>query len=126
MSDWEAERNRIHSAVADAVHETSGNMLLSTLVIAVVINGEGEKQLSCWTSPDVRQWEAVGLLEYVRMDHAALLTERRITPGRPMSWPPERDIVAPVSEAEHEAVRTAQRALKLARQASWTSPPEPP
>jgi hypothetical protein len=31
-----------------------------------------------------------------------------------MSWPPERDIVAPVSEAEHEAVRTAQRALKLA------------
>jgi hypothetical protein len=83
MSDWEAERNRIHSAVADAVHETSGNMLLSTLVIAVVINGEGEKQLSCWTSPDVRQWEAVGLLEYVRMDHAALLTERRITPDGP-------------------------------------------
>jgi hypothetical protein len=30
-----------------------------------------------------------------------------------MSWPPERDIVAPVSPSEHEAVRTAQRALGL-------------
>lgn len=28
-------------------------------------------------------------------------------------WPPDRDIIAPVSEAEHEAVRTAQRALGL-------------
>lgn len=28
-------------------------------------------------------------------------------------WPPERDIIAPVSDAEHEAVRTAQRALGL-------------
>lgn len=31
-----------------------------------------------------------------------------------MTWPPERDIVAPVSPSEHEAVRVAQRALKLA------------
>jgi hypothetical protein len=30
-----------------------------------------------------------------------------------MTWPPQRDIVAPVSDAEHEAVRTAQRALRL-------------
>lgn len=30
-----------------------------------------------------------------------------------MSWPPARDIVAPVSSAEHEAVKTAQRALGL-------------
>lgn len=29
-------------------------------------------------------------------------------------WPPERDIVAPVSNAEHAAVRIAQRALGLA------------
>jgi hypothetical protein len=29
-------------------------------------------------------------------------------------WPPERDIIAPVSGVEHEAVRTAQRALGLA------------
>lgn len=28
-------------------------------------------------------------------------------------WPPERDIIAPASQAEHEAVRIAQRALKL-------------
>jgi hypothetical protein len=28
-------------------------------------------------------------------------------------WPPERDVVAPVSEAEHAAVRIAQRALGL-------------
>lgn len=28
-----------------------------------------------------------------------------------MTWPPERDIIAPVSEAEHAAVRIAQRAL---------------
>lgn len=28
-------------------------------------------------------------------------------------WPPERDIIAPASEAEHEAVRTAQRVLGL-------------
>lgn len=31
-----------------------------------------------------------------------------------MTWPPERDIVAPVSEAEHASVRIAQRALGLA------------
>lgn len=31
-----------------------------------------------------------------------------------MTWPPERDIVAPVSDAEHAAVRIAQRALGLA------------
>ncbi len=30
-----------------------------------------------------------------------------------MTWPPSRDIVAPVSDAEHEAVRIAQRALGL-------------
>lgn len=28
-------------------------------------------------------------------------------------WPPERDIIAPVSEAERAAVRRAQRALGL-------------
>jgi hypothetical protein len=28
-------------------------------------------------------------------------------------WPPERDVIAPVSEAEHAAVRIAQRALGL-------------
>lgn len=28
-------------------------------------------------------------------------------------WPPERDIVSPASPGEHEAVRTAQRALNL-------------
>lgn len=28
-------------------------------------------------------------------------------------WPPERDIFAPASEAEREAVRTAQRALTV-------------
>lgn len=30
-----------------------------------------------------------------------------------MTWPPERDILSPVSPSEHEAVRTAQRALGL-------------
>lgn len=30
-----------------------------------------------------------------------------------MTWPPLRDIIAPVSQAEHEAVKTAQRALGL-------------
>lgn len=29
-------------------------------------------------------------------------------------WPPERDIISPASEAEREAVRIAQRALRLA------------
>lgn len=31
-----------------------------------------------------------------------------------MTWPPARDIIAPASEAEREAVRIAQRALGLA------------
>jgi len=30
-----------------------------------------------------------------------------------VTWPPERDIVAPVSDVEHDAVRVAQRALGL-------------
>ena len=29
-------------------------------------------------------------------------------------WPPERVIIAPANAAEHEAVKTAQRALRLA------------
>lgn len=28
-------------------------------------------------------------------------------------WPPERDVISPVSPGEHEAVRIAQRALNL-------------
>lgn len=30
-----------------------------------------------------------------------------------MSWPPDRVIIAPANEGEREAVRTAQRALRL-------------
>lgn len=30
-----------------------------------------------------------------------------------MTWPPERDVIAPVSPSEHESVRIAQRALSL-------------
>jgi hypothetical protein len=80
MSEWEEERDRIHGAVADAVHDLRGDMLLTALVIGVTVNEDGEKLLSCWTSPDLRQWEAIGLLEYVRMDHGAHLAERRIVP----------------------------------------------
>lgn len=77
-SVWEVERDRIHGAVATAVHDLRGDMLLSTVVIAVTVNEDGEKLLSCWTSSDMRQWEIIGLLEYMRMDHGAHLAERRI------------------------------------------------
>jgi hypothetical protein len=30
-----------------------------------------------------------------------------------VTWPPDRDILSPASEAEHETVRIAQRALGL-------------
>lgn len=30
-----------------------------------------------------------------------------------MTWPPDRVIIAPANEREHQAVRTAQRALRL-------------
>lgn len=75
---WDQERDRIHDAIATAIHGLRGDMLLSTVVIGVTANSDGEKQLSCWTSPDQRQWETVGLLEYVRMDHGAHLAELRI------------------------------------------------
>lgn len=78
MTDWDAERDRVHDALANAIRETRGDMLLSTVVVAVTVNNEGEKTLSCWTSPDQRLWETVGLLEYARMDHGAHLAERRI------------------------------------------------
>lgn len=77
-SEWETERDAIHNAVAQVVHEQRGEMLLTTLVIAVTVSEAGEKLISCWTSPDQRQWESIGLLEYVRMDHGAHLAERRI------------------------------------------------
>lgn len=77
-TDWDTERNAIHSAVAQAISDTTGDMLLNTVVIAVTINDQGEKVLSCWTSPDQRLWETIGLVEYVRMDHGAHLAERRI------------------------------------------------
>jgi hypothetical protein len=78
---WEQERDRIHDAVAGVIHNVRGDMLLSTVVIAVTANPEGEKTLSCWTSPDQRLWETIGLVEYVRMDHGAHLAERRIVDG---------------------------------------------
>jgi hypothetical protein len=77
-SEWETERDAIHNAVAQVVHEQRGEMLLTTLVIVVTVNDAGEKLMSCWTSPDQRQWESIGLLEYVRMNHGAHLAERRI------------------------------------------------
>lgn len=77
---WDAERDRIHDAVAGAVHDLRGDMLLSTVVVGVTVNDQGEKLLSCWTSPDLRQWEIIGMLEYLRMHHAGNLADRH--PGR--------------------------------------------
>lgn len=77
-TEWEQERDRIHNAVATAIHDLRGDMLLSTVVIGVTANADGQKALSCWTSPDQRLWETIGLLEYVRLDHGAHLAERRI------------------------------------------------
>ncbi|MEU0979010.1 hypothetical protein ABZ488_07305 [Streptomyces griseus] len=79
--EWEQERDRIHDAIAGALRGLRGDMLVASVVIGVTVNNKGEKQLSCWTSPDQRQWETVGLLEYVRMDHGAYLAQRRITEG---------------------------------------------
>jgi peptidoglycan hydrolase-like protein with peptidoglycan-binding domain len=39
-----------------------------------------------------------------------------------MTWPPQRDIIAPVSDAEHEAVKTAQRALGLVQTGELDEP----
>lgn len=81
--DWDAERNQIHGAVADAINTARGDMLLNLVVIAVTVNDQGEKLLSCWTSPDQRLWETIGLVDYVRLDHGAHLAERRIVDGDP-------------------------------------------
>jgi hypothetical protein len=78
MSEWPQECDRLHSAVADAVKDLRDEMLVSSVVIAVTVNGDGEKSLSCWTSPDQRHWETIGLIEYVRLDHGAYLVERRV------------------------------------------------
>lgn len=78
MSSWDGERDRIYGAVAEAVRDLRGDMVVGSVVIAVTVNDAGEKTISCWPSPDQRHWETIGLLEYVRMDHGAYLTERRI------------------------------------------------
>lgn len=39
-----------------------------------------------------------------------------------MTWPPERDIVAPVSPSEHAAVKTAQRVLGLVQTGELDEP----
>lgn len=39
-----------------------------------------------------------------------------------MTWDLPRDIIAPVSEAEHAAVRRAQRALRLAESGEMDEP----
>lgn len=80
IGDWGTESDRIHAAVAEAIREQRGDMLLNVVVIAVTANDQGEKTLSCWTSPDQRLWETIGLVEFVRMDHGAHLAERRIAP----------------------------------------------
>lgn len=80
-NNWDAERNEIHSAVAKAIDTARGDMLLNVVVIGVTVNDQGEKALSCWTSPDQRLWETIGLVEYVRMDHGAHLAEQRIVDG---------------------------------------------
>jgi hypothetical protein len=81
VSDWDAERDRVYGAIAEAVRELRDDMLLSSVVIAVTVNQDGEKTISCWPSPDQRHWETIGLLEYVRMDHGAFLAERRLGDG---------------------------------------------
>jgi hypothetical protein len=39
-----------------------------------------------------------------------------------MTWPPDRVIIAPANEAEREAVRTAQRALRLVETGDMDEP----
>lgn len=68
----------VHDAIATVLHRTKHEMLLNTVVIAVTADQQGEKTLSCFTSPDQRTWETLGLLKFVQLDHGAFLTERRI------------------------------------------------
>ncbi|MEU6058019.1 hypothetical protein [Streptomyces sp. NPDC047097] len=75
---WERERDRVHDALAAALRDLNGGMLVASVTVVVTVNSDGEKQLSCFTSPDQRQWETIGLLEYVRMDHGAYLAQRRM------------------------------------------------
>lgn len=77
-TDYSAENDAVHSAVAEAVRTMRGEMLANVVVIGITVNDEGQRTLSCWTSPDQRLWETIGMVEFVRMDHGAHLAERRI------------------------------------------------
>lgn len=82
MSDDETgddDRHRIHAALASALNE-QGLLLVSSVVITVSINDQGEKLLSCHTAPDQRTWETLGLLESTRLEYTAWYTEQRVVP----------------------------------------------
>lgn len=68
----------IHNAVAFVLHQHKKEMLLNTVVIAVTAGQDGDKTISCYASPDQRTWETLGLLEFVKLDTSAYLTERRV------------------------------------------------
>jgi hypothetical protein len=73
------DRHQIHAALASTLHE-QGQLLVSSVVITVSINDQGEKTLAVHTAPDQRTWETLGLLESVRLEYAAYITEQRVAP----------------------------------------------
>lgn len=75
----EEDRDRIHAALAAVLHEQD-QLLVSSVVITVTINEQGEKGLSFHTAPDQRTWETLGLLESMRLEYAAYYTEKRVAP----------------------------------------------
>ncbi|WBQ03008.1 hypothetical protein [Kribbella sp. CA-293567] len=81
MSDDERREgeHQVHAALASAFSQ-QGRLLVSSVTVAVTIDDQGHKSLSLHTAPDQRTWETLGLLEHVRLEYAAFMTEQRVVP----------------------------------------------
>lgn len=72
-------QHQVHAALASVLGQ-QGQLLVSSVVVAVTIDDQGHKSMSLHTAPDQRTWETLGLLEHVRLEYAAFLTEQRVAP----------------------------------------------
>jgi hypothetical protein len=58
--------DQVQGALADLLHRRDNAMLTRFVVVAEVIEQEGERALWLLAPRDMKAWESIGMLEYAR------------------------------------------------------------
>lgn len=56
---------KVHGLLSEAL-QADGEMLVKFVLTAEIVAADGERMVLMATSPDIRKWDALGLLAYAR------------------------------------------------------------